>query len=122
MEVTKAVRKTCSNKHCFWKTMLSVLEVYHAPLTPKEKDILATALEMDSKDPFHGMMFLKIQEEYGLSNSTLQMHKKNLKEKKWLTDKFLLNAGLVKMRDYIKETKRYRFEIPILIELVDATV
>lgn len=119
MTTTRAIRKTCASRHEFWKTLLSVLEVYHASLTPKEKDILAYSLEMDSKDPFHGMAFLKIQNHYAISNSALQMYKKNLKEKKWLTSTFLLNAGLLKIRDYIKSTKRYSFEIPILIEYIE---
>lgn len=111
----------CKTKHEFWLKFLKVWElINNTVLTETERNIMAYVLELDNKDPFHGIIFKKVSDHFSISIHTLYMHKASLKKKGVLTPDFMIIDSIKRASDTVKIKQRYSLEIPVRFTYVQA--
>lgn len=110
----------CKTKHEFWLKFLRVWElINNIDLTPTERGIMAYVLDLDSKDPFHGIIFKKVINHFDVSIHTMYMHKASLKKKGILDEKFMIVDSIKRASDVVKAKQRYSLEIPVRFTYVE---
>mgnify|MGYP003436872312 CR=1 FL=1 len=110
----------CKTKLDFWTKFLRVWElINNVDLTDTERNIMSYALELDSKDPFHGIAVKKVLENFNISIHTLYMHKASLRRKEVLTKEYMIVDTIKKASDTVKAKQRYSLEIPVRFTYVE---